>query len=418
MHLPLVLALAALVPLAELVASAADPFGSKEGVQVPLVDTGAGGASPVLGVLAPAKLRTSFNNSLGDRFWVNGKWYFEPTRPASLLGNSFMVQLRSMYHATWNLESAEWLSPCMRYHTGPGRWGMRDVTEIVPYKFRHKLGRGGAHEPSVELDTLDKDVCRHTADGPSHRAQWVCGLLLGHDLIGDFFRNGVGAWAAAAARQVQVPLAGDAVIHFRCGDILGGIRNSWYGVPELSWYAAQVPPEAKRVLIVGNFDSSKSSRVHRPSDLKGAVRCAYFRRQLPLFITARTGKPAFVVDSGGPNRDFIMLAMAPTLIGSISTFSLAAAACNRHGTSVLPTAALFLPCETVMRRVQFPRIKFVPFSHGLHSVLDTPLTKPEGATAEEQARWVFNQLINGRGKWDGFAGTFPQCPGSFRGWIA
>ena len=57
MHLPLVLALAALVPLAELVASAADPFGSKEGVQVPLVDTGAGGASPVLGVLAPAKLR-------------------------------------------------------------------------------------------------------------------------------------------------------------------------------------------------------------------------------------------------------------------------------------------------------------------------------------------------------------------------
>ena len=72
----------------------------------------------------------------------------------------------------------------------------------------------------------------------------------------------------------------------------------------------------------------------------------------------------------GPSRDLVLLATAPTLVGSVSTLSLVAAMCNRHGSIVLPRAALFhskMATKLVFNAVNnvSKRLSFVSFSHGI-----------------------------------------------------
>ena len=72
----------------------------------------------------------------------------------------------------------------------------------------------------------------------------------------------------------------------------------------------------------------------------------------------------------GLSRDLVLLATASTLIGSVSTLSLVAAMCNRHGSIVLPRAALYhskMATKSVFNAVNniSKRLSFVSFSHGI-----------------------------------------------------
>jgi hypothetical protein len=225
---------------------------------------------------------------------------------------------------------------------------------------------------------------------------WVCALLLGEDTIAEAFAQSLKMWITLSG-GTQPATAGEdeTVIHFRCGDVLSGIHNPLYGVPDLAWYAAQVPHSAKRVLIVGNFESSQSTANHRATDRRGDGRCKHLKRMLPEFITAKTGKPTTVVDNGSATLDFIMLATAPFMIGSVSTFSLAAAAVNGKGKSVLPACQLFFTYAGAMKAVGFKRLSFVPFYHGLQS--RSPLL-----VAGKDSAAAIHALTHAEGSWCGF----------------
>ena len=141
-------------------------------------------------------------------------------------------------------------------------------------------------------------------------------------------------------------------------------------------------------------------------DARGDKRCRLLQRELPRFLTATTGLPARLVDNGSALADFVMLATAPTLIGSVSTFSLAAAACNRHGLTVLPRSALFFPCRALWAGLHFQRTKFVPFTHGQQCDLKRfPLL-----AKDEPPEPIIRALVNAEGTWDGFQNVRQLCP--------
>ena len=176
--------------------------------------------------------------------------------------------------------------------------------------------------------------------------------------------------------------------------------NIEYGVPEFAWYARAVPSSAKRVLILGNFGGKGTRRARDREPI-----CPLIRDALVKFIAKSTGKPTFAVDDGGQNHDFAILATAPTLIGSMSTFSLYAALCNRYGKVILPAAAIFgfnnYDVEDPVRGPAlaanaisslFKRITFVTFRHGIQSG-DPAWNKPSAD--------ILDMLETGKGDWKG-----------------
>ena len=124
-----------------------------------------------------------------------------------------------------------------------------------------------------------------------------------------------------------------------------------------------MPKDGKRILILetsGKHDNGKTDD----------KRCKVIRDAFRTYMQRKTGTPAFVVESMGPSRDLVLLATASTLIGSVSTFSLVAAMCNRRGNIILPRAALFhskMATERVFDSVNTvsKRFAFVSFSHGI-----------------------------------------------------
>ena len=133
-----------------------------------------------------------------------------------------------------------------------------------------------------------------------------------------------------------------------------------YGIPNFEWYAQQVPKEAKRVLIVGNFKGSQSTGSHQSMDAKADGRCALFApKSCPSLSSTQ---PARTVSTSTLAAQMPTSSCSrPFMIGSISTFSLAAAACNRHGMSVLPASRLLCYDAKLCASLAFSRIKFAPF---------------------------------------------------------
>ena len=297
-------------------------------------------------------------NAAGDTEYWWGKWKYDFRGTQMQIGNEFLAHLLSLVTAV-DKKEAEWKAqypPSIRDHP----WNVNGVTAIRPYKIVFAEHRQVTlSKPGAVFGRL-KEACK---PGPRRKWSWACALLLGPDVIGDWMERAVAIWSKITHNaDLNKAEPTDAVIHFRCGDVASVIDSlPMYGIPNFEWYAQQVPKEAKRVLIVGNFKGSQSTNSHQAMDAKADGRCALFAKELPKFIKHATGKDCFHIDNGSADADFIMLATAPFMIGSISTFSLAAAACNRHGTSVLPASRLLCHDAKLCASLAFSRIKFAPF---------------------------------------------------------
>ena len=346
----------------------------------------------------------SLATAAGDELLFWRKWHYDahPNYSAQI-GNAFLAEMLTLAilkgSGRKEFVSERWAATRQQNDTKP--WFMTSPMEMFPVKitFSQEL-------PPWESHT-DMALLHRFCGAPAKSAlRWLCALTLGEDLIADSFEQARAMWEEAAGKRPDTAGPGDAVIHFRCGDVLAGIRNGVYGIPELGWYAAQIPHDAKQVLILGNFNHHKSSKSHRKVDKRAADRCQLLRQELPKFITSKTGLPARVVENGSPLLDFIMLATAPVMVGSISTFSLAAAACNRYGRSVLPASALFWPCKGMYSGFSFKRTAFVPFVHGQQCNPELFPLLAKGKPPEP----IVRALAQAEGSWEGFANLHPHCP--------
>ena len=95
---------------------------------------------------------------------------------------------------------------------------------------------------------------------------------------------------------------------------------------------------------------------------------------------------------------------APFMIGSISTFSLAAAACNRHGMSVLPASRLLCYDAKLCASLTFSRIKFAPFRGLWGGKYEcSQLKSGGGLNSGRTATTVLRSLVMGEGVYNGFS---------------
>jgi hypothetical protein len=126
---------------------------------------------------------------------------------------------------------------------------------------------------------------------------------------------------------------GDVLIHYRCGDIvMVESNNAGYGVFPFSWIADQIPANSKRLFVLGNgFGPTKDAR---KGDDASMGRCGAILAALTKYLTGRTGLPVEFI-AKDCMTDFVLLAHAPTLIGTGSTFSMWAAMMNEQR-SILP----------------------------------------------------------------------------------
>jgi hypothetical protein len=165
--------------------------------------------------------------------------------------------------------------------------------------------------------------------------------------------------------------AGDVVIHFRCGDIVDGGDNTtnWqYGLLPFDWLYRAIPAGSKRVFVAGNFGHIKIKTKHKdihttnkPGQMKGdkakektkktmgttdEKKCPHLLYGLLRYLKNRARERGekeglfevqFVSDSA--LSDWLLLANAPTLIASVSTYALTAAWLN-EGHVVLPACGL------------------------------------------------------------------------------
>jgi len=207
------------------------------------------------------------------------------------------------------------------------------------------------------------------------RGSWTQGAMLlgpGGGVVGRESRAALrdfqAAAAGAGANNSGGDAAVDAAVHFRCGDLLRGVGGTdrphhRYGMMPWRWVAARLPLSARRIVVVGNVRGSGTSAkvrgagdptsepLGRPQDAASGDTCAelllYFgqflraelqRRQAQLprrlpvcllgFGDGDDGACAGVIieaRSRSVSSDFELLARAPVLVGSVSSFALWAA---------------------------------------------------------------------------------------------
>jgi hypothetical protein len=139
---------------------------------------------------------------------------------------------------------------------------------------------------------------------------------------------------------------GDVVLHYRCGDIVQlQTSNGEYGLLPFSWLHQHIPKGSKRVFVTGNFGvmsgSSKTSmKDSRKIDSGSEARCSYILDALLAYLRRQTGGLTVEFVSKDTITDLLLMARAPTLIGSVSTFSLWGAAMSK-GLAILPHASLW-----------------------------------------------------------------------------
>jgi hypothetical protein len=117
--------------------------------------------------------------------------------------------------------------------------------------------------------------------------------------------------------------------------------DNWeYGLLPFDWVYSTIPNGTKRVHIVGNFGAK--GVVMREKDNGAAGVCMPILDALLAYIKTREEARFEAVDfiSKSPFLDFLLLANAPTVVGSVSTFSLAAAWLSQ-GHVLLPWCHLF-----------------------------------------------------------------------------
>jgi hypothetical protein len=187
---------------------------------------------------------------------------------------------------------------------------------------------------------------------------------------------------AATTAAIGVEARGaDAVIHFRCGDVIRA-SHAEYGFLRFAWYAQHIPSTARRVVVVGNFGGKPKPRVKgwrkgkakvedddddeeeeeggeeegggggggeggggsRAVDRASDRTCQQIGAEFGRFLRQRLkpqGAAVQFASGGSVNSDFAALATAKVLLGSVSTFSLMAGLANPHGHVVLPRCPLF-----------------------------------------------------------------------------
>ena len=329
-------------------------------------------------------LRGSTVNAAGDREHEWGKWACDAAgRRAVKHGNTFLMNTVMPIVNAMNRGQRSWEHPLLTFQKTGRAWSVMGVLDIFPYKIDFAPQRQAKlFPPGSAIDSF-RQRCA------SGEFMWACALMIGPDVLADIFQRALAVWPTVWDNPPPKPKPTDAVIHFRCGDIVGGSRNQMYGVPNFAWYASHVPKDAKRVLIVGNF----ASKTSRNEDKNGDIRCALIAKEFPAFIKRETGIDSFIIDNGSAERDFTFLAQAKTLIGSISTFSLSAAACNRHGRSVLPASRLLCGDRKTCLSLNFERISFVPWK-GLS-------VRGGGLGKKRKAMDIVRSLVMGEGDWAG-----------------
>jgi hypothetical protein len=149
----------------------------------------------------------------------------------------------------------------------------------------------------------------------------------------------------AAAEFIQAHTkAGDVVVHYRCGDVVSADDNWEYGLLPFEWVYRAIPAGTKRVHIVGNFGAK--GIVARGKDEGAGTVCLPVLDGLLNYLktssssSSKTHFEAVEFVSKSPMLDFLLLANAPTVIGSVSTFPLGAAWLN-PGHTILPWCHLF-----------------------------------------------------------------------------
>ena len=300
--------------------------------------------------------RNSTTNVMGDRQYMWGMWKWNGQRNYNH-GNTWLWTYVISIAKAANQGRHSWTSEMLKYQHPGDPWEIAGILDLFPYKLEFSPQRQKQLIPPGSALGSIKKRCTPTFLQQGRVPPWACALTIGPDMVGDAFQRALAIWPTVWSTPAPKPEAMDAVIHFRCGDIVGGSNNIKYGVPNFAWYASLVPKDAARVLIVGNF----ASKTSRGQDKSGDSRCALIAKEFPAFIKRKTGIDSFVVDNGSADRDFTFLAQAKTLIGSISTFSLSAALCNRRGQSFLPASNLLCLDRKTCLSLNFKRISFVPW---------------------------------------------------------
>ena len=346
----------------------------------------------------------AFQNRYGDKEFVWGKWTakVKPNFRVGQLGNGVMEYFRQRLVSLQ--KGAKKFGPLhQKMEELPHGVGavFRSFQDLLPDEVHYSLKQRRRYPQGPKWDKY-AEVCQTSA--AQHRG-YMCNAMLGLDTIADDCERAMDGYLKVKGRQLFPLKPNDAVIHFRCGDVVLP-TNVQYGIPSFDYYVSSIPATAQRVLIVGNFESKKSGTSHSGIDKMGDERCAAIAKRLPAYITEKTGKPALVVSSlpsSGVNRDFILAAHAPTLIGSISTFSLMAALCNKHGQSVLPASALLVGRSWQGKLAEVPPFGRITFKAILHGLVadnwdpDSTLLSAKRTTAQ-----VLQSLEKGEGDWDGF----------------
>ena len=355
-------------------------------------------------MIAPKPNHLALKNAYGDteHVWQEWEWVRgePPQRSVGQIGNSVMNYLKSRLGALVR-GAARFTRKSM---PAPGHKAgavYKVFGDLLPDEVHFNRKAKRRYPEGPKWDAFAK-IC-DTAE-PQYRG-YMCETLLGLDTIADDCQRAMDGYLALKNRVVFPLESDDAVIHFRCGDIVLP-TNAQYGIPPFDYYVNAIPKTAKRVLIIGNFESKKSDAVNAMVDSQGDERCAAIQKRLPEYITQKTRKPVTVVSalpSSGMNRDIILAAHAPTFIGSISTFSLVAAVCNKGGKSVLPASALLLGRAWQGKTEALPdwgRIKFIDLHHALAADKwepDKTLLSAKRTTAQ-----VIQSLEKSEGDWDGF----------------
>jgi hypothetical protein len=363
-------------------------------------------APAAAGALASSAIpyHLAFQNRYGDKEFVWGEWTakLKPNFRVGQLGNGVMEYFKQRLISLQR--GAKKFGPLHQKMEGvPHGVGavFRSFQDLLPDEVHYSLKQRRRFPQGPKWDKY-AEVCQTIA--VQHRG-YMCNAMLGLDTIADDCERAMDGYLKVKDRQLFPLKQNDAVIHFRCGDVVLP-TNIQYGIPSFEYYVSSIPATAQRVLIVGNFESKKSGISHSGIDKMGDERCAAIAKRLPAYITEKTGKPALVVSSlpsSGVNRDFILAARAPTLIGSISTFSLMAALCNKHGQSVLPASALLVGRSWQGKLAEVPafgRVTFKAISHGL--VADNWDPDSTLLSAKRTTAQVLQSLEKGEGDWDGF----------------
>ena len=154
-------------------------------------------------------------------------------------------------------------------------------------------------------------------------------------------------WKPAQVKKQFELRPTDAVVHFRCGDIVSSDHIDYALLP-FPFYTSVIPDRVTRVIVVGNFRKEQSGQGWNHEEAGGMPLCRRILTELKSYILAHKKTVQEVVEASvGFNEDFALLTKAAFMIASISTYSFWAGLVNdAHGTVVLPWSRLLMECKT------------------------------------------------------------------------